>query len=330
MKPAFSWNALPRPIIALAPMSGYTDASFRQIVKEICPGVVCFSEFTNIEGLIRGKESSLRQVYFDMERERPAIVQLFGKKPESFFKASKFLRESGVDAIDINMGCPAKKVVNNDNGSALLKNPELAAEILKATVEGTSKGEGTPLPVSVKMRIGIAKYDPDLFFKFAQKMQDAGASLITVHGRTAKQAYTGKADWTPAYELKKILKIPVIGNGDIKTGEDAVARFGNLDGIMVGRAALNNPFIFAEIASAFAGTKFTPLTFQEKLPWIKKHLEFSINSKGEKWGVLEMRKHLVHYIRGFPRAAELRQQLMSAATGDEIVKILDQAEARST
>lgn len=316
-KKDFSWDALPRPIIALAPMSGYTDSPFRQLIKEICPSVVCFTEFTNIEGLLHENAGSLRQISFHPEKERPIIAQLFGNKPERFKKAATALTAMGVDAIDINMGCPAKKVVSADHGSALLKNPALAQEIVKATIEGT------PLPVSVKMRIGTAKYDADYFFKFAKGVEDCGAKLITIHGRTAKQMYTGTSTWEPIYELKKILKIPVIGNGDIRSGADAVSRIKNLDGIMVGRASFGNPWIFKEIEMAFGGKKFERPCLKEAMPTILRHLDLSCEFKGEKWGILEMRKHLAWYIRGIPHAAEFRQQLVNVNSKDEAVAILN-------
>ncbi|MBI5413255.1 tRNA dihydrouridine synthase DusB [Candidatus Peregrinibacteria bacterium] len=315
-KKSFSWDALPRPIIALAPMSGYTDSPFRQLVKEICPSVVCFTEFTNIEGLLHANAGSLRQISFHSEKERPIIAQLFGNKPERFKKAAEALTAIGVDAIDLNMGCPARKVVSADHGSALLKNCALSQEIIKATIEGA------PLPVSVKMRIGTTKYDPDYFFKFAKSVEDCGAKLITIHGRTAKQMYTGEADWEPIYELKKILKIPVIGNGDIRSGSDAVNKIKNLDGIMVGRATFGNPWIFAEIKAAFDGKKFKPLSLKEKLPTILRHLDLSCEFKGEKWGILEMRKHLAWYIRGIPHASEFRRKLVNVNSKDEAVAIL--------
>lgn len=313
----FSWDTLPRPIIALAPMSGYTDSPFRQLVKEICPSVICFTEFTNIEGLLHENAGSLRQISFNPEKERPIIAQLFGNKPERFKKAAEALTKMGVDAIDINMGCPARKVVGADHGSALLKNPALAQEIVRAAVEGSAT-----LPVSVKMRIGITKYDADYFFKFAKRIEACGAKLITVHGRTAKQMYTGAADWEPIYELKKILRIPVIGNGDIRSGADAASKIKNLDGIMVGRASFGNPWIFQEIKAAFDGVKFARPSFKEALPAILRHLEFSCEFKGEKWGILEMRKHLAWYIRGIPHASEFRQKLVNVNSKDEAAAIL--------
>ncbi|MEK7524165.1 MAG: tRNA-dihydrouridine synthase [Patescibacteria group bacterium] len=313
----FSWDSIPRPILALAPMAGYTDSSYRQLVKEVCPSVVCFTEFTNVDGILHGNEATMRQVSFDPNKERPIVAQIFGRKPENFRKAAAVLTKLGVDAIDINMGCPAKKIVSSDHGSALLKNPSLSEEIVRATVEGTH------LPVSIKMRIGTSCYDPDYFFSFAESMERAGAKLITIHGRTSKQMYSGLADWTPMYELKKILKIPVIGNGDIKNGKDAASKLKNLDGLMVGRGTFGNPWIFCEILAAFAGKPYQAPTLLEKLPTIARHLELSCQFKGEKWGILEMRKHLAWYIRGIPHASELRCKLVTVTSQKETMAILE-------
>lgn len=312
----FSWNTFPRPILALAPMAGYTDSPYRQIVKEICPRVICFTEFTSVDGILHGNEATMRQIFFNPERERPIVAQIFGKKPENFRAAAKVLTELGVDAIDINMGCPARKIISSDCGSSLLKNPSLAEEILRAAVESTA------LPVSVKMRIGTAHYDPDFFFDFAKRMERAGAKLLTIHGRTSKQMYGGTADWQPVYELKKIVNIPVIGNGDIRSGVDAVSKIGNLDGLMVGRGSFGNPWVFLEITAAFEGKEFAAPTVIEKLPLLLRHLELSCAFKGEKWGTLEMRKHFSFYIRGIPHASDLRQKLMKTISRKEVFSLL--------
>ncbi|MBI4995107.1 tRNA-dihydrouridine synthase family protein [Candidatus Peregrinibacteria bacterium] len=311
----FNWDFLPRPIIALAPMSGYTDCAFRQIVKKLCPEVICFTEFTSIDGLLYGNEATRRQIKFN-KKERPIIAQIFGKKPENFKTAAKILTELGVDAIDINMGCPARKIVNADYGSALLKNPSLATEIVQATTESTS------LPVSVKMRIGISKYDEEYFLNFGLGLQKAGAKLITVHGRLAKQMYVGFADWNPIYELKKILKIPVIGNGDIKNGTDATRKLKKLDGIMVGRGALGNPWIFQEIAADLQNKPFISPSFETKIKLIKKHVALACKLHGEQRGILEMRKQLMHYIRGIPKASAARQRLCTVSTINEVFEVL--------
>lgn len=338
----FSWSCLPRPIVALAPMAGYTDSPYRRVVKELVPEVICFTEFTSVDGIVHGNEATMRQVTFGAETERPFIAQIFGKKPENFVKAAKILTSCGVDAIDINMGCPAKKIISSDHGSALLKNPCLSEEIVRATVEAT------PLPVSVKMRIGTSCYDPDHFLKFGQTMARAGAKLITVHGRTSTQMYSGTADWNPIYELKKIVAVPVIGNGDIKSPADALQKIGNLDGVMVGRGTFGNPWVLAEIAAAFKMREQTKILrqaavparvtdasgpqddtashlSQEKLSVMLRHLALSMEFKGKKWGIMEMRKHFAWYLRGFPYASTIRQQLMKVESYEEVISLLQQA-----
>jgi nifR3 family TIM-barrel protein len=254
----------------------------------------------------------MRQVTFNPDRERPIVAQIFGKEPENFSKAAAVLTALGVDAIDINMGCPARKVISSDCGSSLLKDPTLAEEIVLATVSATA------LDVSVKMRIGTSCYDQDYFFDLAKRFEKAGAKLLTVHGRTSKQMYGGSADFAPMYELKKILKIPVIGNGDVRSGETALSKIGNLDGVMVGRGSFGNPWVFAEILAAFEGRNFTSPTFAEKIPLMLRHLDLSCQFKGPKWGTLEMRKFFSWYLRGFPGASAVRQKLMLAQTREEV------------
>lgn len=286
-------------------------------MKEICPAAVCFTEFTSVDGILHGNDATMRQIFFKPEKERPIVAQVFGKKPENFRKAAKILTEMGVDAIDINMGCPAKKIISSDHGSALLKDCSLSEEIVRATVEAT------PLAVSVKMRIGTEKYDPDYFLKFGLCMQEAGAKLMTIHGRTSKQMYSGTADWNPMYELKKILTIPVIGNGDVKNGHDALRKLGNLDGVMVGRSTFGNPWVMADIAAAFRGETYAYPVWQEKVRLMRHHVELSCNFKGEKWGMIEMRKHLAWYIKGMPHASEIRQKLIRVENQKEAFEMLE-------
>lgn len=314
---AFSWNNLKRPILALAPMAGYTDTAYRQLIKGIEPRVICFTEFTSADGLIYGSKMTLKQLDFNPDEEKPLVAQIFGKKPESFAKAAKIIEEMGIDAIDINMGCPAKKVVSSDHGSALLKNPCRAIELVEATVKATK------LPVSVKTRIGSDKLDLPWFIQFCKDLESAGISLLSIHGRTAKQMYTGKADWEAIYEVKRHLKIPVIGNGDIKSVADAREKLGNLDGVMVGRGTMGNPWLMAEIAADFYGeTYVAPKTFQEKLPTYLRHAELLVEYKGEEHGMKEMRKHFVHLIRGFDGASEARSQVVQICTLEEAKRVL--------
>lgn len=301
----------------MAPMAGYTDTAYRQLIKGIEPRVICFTEFTSADGLVHNSKMTWKQLDFNPNEERPLVAQIFGKRPENFARAAQMIEEMGIDAIDINMGCPAKKVVSSDHGSALLKNPTRALELIEATVKATK------LPVSVKTRIGSEKVDLPWFIQFCKDMESAGVALLSIHGRTAKQMYTGKSDWEPIYEVKRHLKIPVIGNGDIKSAADAREKLGNLDGVMVGRGTMGNPWLMAEIAAEFYGeTYVAPKTFQEKLPTYLRHAELLVEYKGEEHGMKEMRKHFVHLIRGFDGASEARAQVVQISTLDEAKRVL--------
>ncbi len=316
---AFSWTNAKRPILALAPMAGYTDTAYRQLIKGIEPRVICFTEFTSADGLVHNSKMTWKQLDFNPNEERPLVAQIFGKRPENFARAAQMIEEMGIDAIDINMGCPAKKVVSSDHGSALLKNPCRAIELVEATVKATK------LPVSVKTRIGSEKLDLPWFIQFCKDLESAGVALLSIHGRTAKQMYTGKADWEPIYEVKRHLKIPVIGNGDIKSVADARKKLGNLDGVMVGRGTMGNPWLMAEIAADFYGeTYVAPKTFAEKLPTYLRHAELLVEYKGEEHGMKEMRKHFVHLIRGFDGASEARAQVVQISTLEEAKRVLNE------
>jgi len=318
----FSWNKISRPVLALAPMEGYTDSAYRQLIKTYAPNVICWTEFTSADALKYKSRTSQKKIECD-KNEQPLIVQLFGKKPENFVEAIPFVEKMKAAGIDINMGCPAKKVVASEHGSALIKTPELAAEIVYQV------SKNTKLPVSVKTRIGFKEYDEAKFLKFCLNLQNAGAKLITVHGRTTKQGYSGKADWEPAYKLKKLLKIPVIGNGDIDSPESALSHLENLDGIMVGRATFGNPLIMYKIYKALHPHSKT----LKKLPtWFDlavRHIRLSVKTKGEKKGMLEMRKHLAAYIKGFPYAANYRLRLVQVSSEKEALALIEEIHKNS-
>jgi tRNA-dihydrouridine synthase B len=297
-------------------MEGYTDSSYRQLIKTVSPETICFTEFTSSDGLKYGSSKSFKKMEFK-EIERPLIAQIFGNEPKHFAECAKLLTEMGVDAIDINMGCPSGKVVSSCHGSALFQYPELAQDIVKATQEATH------LDVSVKMRIGFNKYDLPTLLKFTKAMEEAGAKHLALHGRTTKQKYTGLADWDPIYEVKKQANVPVTGNGDIKSIQDVKDKLKNLDGIMVGRATFGNPWIMAEISHFLQGKEYTPpKNFQEKLPMILKQLELACEFKGEDRGILEMRKHLGNYVGGFKNASKYRFDLVRVSSKQEAIDIL--------
>lgn len=247
------------PIVALAPMDGYCDSAYRQVNKTIAPDIIPFSEFYSADGLVHSKDLAKR-VLPHAEIEKPLIIQIFGKDPEKFRQAAILIESYGVSGIDINMGCPAKKVVKSGHGSSLMINRDTAFRIVEEMAKAVK------IPISVKTRLGWA--DHALLVEFCQGLENAGADLITVHGRTYQQAFTGKADFTGIYDLKQHLGIPVIANGDVMDYSDGVRKIlhpshrneliypsdqsvlglggdmKNLDGFMIGRASFGNPWCF--------------------------------------------------------------------------------------
>ena len=318
-----TWK-IKKPIVALAPMEGYTDSAFRRLVKSFEPNILCFSEFTSADGLKFNSVKSLRKVKFD-ESEKPLIAQLFGKKPEHFIEAVKSVEKLNVSGIDINMGCPAKNVISSEHGGALLKNPELAIKIAKTVVETTK------LPVSVKMRIGFYEYDKKFLNIFCKKLENIGIQMLTIHGRTVKQGYSGEADWKPIYAVKKHVNIPVIGNGDITSAKIAKKRLKKLDGVMIGRASLGNPWIMYEIYNELHKTSKKDLKEKpSNFDIARTHCELSVSAKGEFVGMREMRKHLASYIKGITGAAKFRARLVRVETLKEAFSLLNEAEKASS
>jgi len=322
----FSWDTFPRPIVALAPMAGYTDSAYRLIVKSLpwTENVVCFSELTSVDAIHHQSREAYRMMDWD-PGERPLIMQLFGKTPGLFVEAGKRLEGMGVAGIDINMGCPTCKITSNECGSALLRNPSLAAEIVYSLSRAVS------VPVSVKTRLGYECYDEAKFLAFCSGVVDAGAKMLTLHGRTRLQAFSGEADWSPLYFAKRALRVPVIGNGDIRSVEDAVARLGDLDGVMIGRATVGNPWLVAAIAARFAeGEYIVPGDGMEamlvKLPLVRRHFELAVASFGERRACNEMRKHFAAYIGGFPGARAYADRFMRCVSSESVVMVLDELE----
>jgi tRNA-dihydrouridine synthase B len=351
----FHWHNTAKPIVALAPMAGVTDASYRQLIKSIAPEVIVYTEFLSTDAIHYGAQKTMGMLHFDPAKEHPFIVQVFGKDPEHFLSAAKVIEEMGADGIDINMGCPAAKVVSSCHGSALIKNADLAKRLVEATKKAVS------IPVSVKTRLGWDCTD-DLI-PFCQGLVDAGADALAIHGRTYEGKFGGDADWNPIYELKNNVTVPVLGNGDIATAQDAVAKIGNLDGVMVGRGTFGNPWLMKDIVDALEGripsAKFPVqssqckvpssqfpvqsaqckvpssqfpvpscqstvdfLSFEEKIPIILEHCTLAVQTKGLKRGMFEMRKHLAHYVKGIDGAKELRSRLVQVESVDEVKQIL--------
>ena len=295
-------------------MAGYTDSAFRQLIRHFSPQTILWSEFVSADALKFDSKKSKEMLRF-AKKEQPFVAQIFGKRPAHFAEAAKFVESIGAVGVDLNFGCPARKVVNSDHGSALLKNPKLASEIISAVADAVA------IPTSVKMRLGIS--DDSELDEFAKMVEDSGAALLTIHGRTAKQAYSGVADFAPIYRVKKLLKIPVLGNGDIDSAEKFFDKIGNLDGLMIGRAAVANPWIFREIENRLAGKiSRTPKNFRAKIPTILRHARLLVAEKGEKRGMLEMRKFSANFTRGESGAKKLRAELVRVEKFCELEKIL--------
>lgn len=340
------------PIVALAPMDWYTDSAYRQIVKWVNKDVICFSEFYSADWLVHSKFLA-NSVLPHHISEKPLIIQIFWKDPEMFKKAAILIESYWIAWIDVNMWCPAKKVVQSWHGSSLMINVDTAYKIIEEMAKAVK------IPISVKTRLWYS--DTSNLINFAKWLENAWAQLITVHGRTFKQAFTGEADWTMIYELKKNLNIPVIGNWDVKDYEDGMRRITNdkllitnetnlsnichsrengnlekmnnklidchasskwqkeqnylLDWFMIGRASFGNPWCFAKNKKE--------ITMRERLDIMQNHAELLIELKWKKWA-LESRKHMVQYLFGFPWVKHYRSELVRVENYEDVVRVLNE------
>lgn len=308
---------LDSPVI-LAPMAGVTNQAFKQIVRELGAGLVA-TEMVNDKGLIHGNARTRKMIELSPE-EHPVSHQLFGSEVETMVQAAIILdKESDCDVIDINMGCPAPKITKNDSGSKLLQFPDKAYEIVKAVVEAVDK------PVTIKMRIGWDEKSI-VAVEFAKLMESAGACMITVHGRTTKQGYSGVANWELIKAVKEAVNVPVVGNGDIDSAKKAkeMIDYSGVDGVMIGRAALGNPWIIKQVSDYLTtGEEVEEPTIKEKLETATKHLERLIEIKGEKLAILEMRTHASWYIKGIPGANQVKKELQLAASKEDYLEIFE-------
>ncbi|MBR4173460.1 MAG: tRNA dihydrouridine synthase DusB [Clostridia bacterium] len=303
-------------ILHLAPMAGVTDSSFRKICKSYGADFVT-TEMISAKGLYfkSKKTASIMEL---SEDEQPAAIQFFGSDPEIMAEVAPFLESAGAAAIDINMGCPMPKIVGNGDGAALMKNPSLAGKIVKSVKNAVK------IPVTVKFRKG---WDGDTASEFAKVLEASGADGLTLHARTKEQLYSGKADLDSIKAVKNAVKIPVIGNGDIFSAEDAkyMLDFTGCDGIMIGRGALGNPFIFREIKDFFEkGAYFSPDN-SERLETALLHAKMLCEKEGEHIGVLESRKHIAWYVKGMKNANSLKNRVFAAQSFLEISRILKSA-----
>ncbi len=269
--------------------------------------MVTFTEFTSADGIYHNAKTVQKKLGFHPE-EQPVIAQIFGKNTDTFITAAKLCEDMGFSGIDINMGCPAKKVVRSEHGVALRRNLPLAFKLIETLANATK------LPVSVKTRLGWS--DASDLTEFAIGAQNAGADMICIHARTYLEPYNVPADWEPVYKMKDAISIPVLGNGGITTLEEGLQKLKNLDGLLIGQATFGNPWIFAPEGA--------PKTFQEKRPIISAHARYLIEDKGEKVGTREIRKHLLAYVKGIPGAKEHRRRLSQVESLAEIEQILNE------
>ena len=287
----------------LAPMAGVTDLPFRLICKEMGCGMV-YTEMVSAKGLYYGDYKTEELLAID-EREKPVVIQIFGSDPDIMGRAAGILNNRENIILDINMGCPTPKIIKNGDGSALMKNPQLAGKVLKAVVKESIK------PVTVKIRKG---WDEDNVnaVEMAKIIEECGASAVTVHGRTREQFYSGKADWSIIRKVKEAVSIPVIGNGDVFSVADAevMIKETSCDGVMIGRGAQGNPWIFKQIDHYVkTGETLPDPSLNEKICVALKHMDFVMEAKGEYVAIREMRKHLAWYMKGFKNSAQLRNEI---------------------
>ena len=304
--------------VFLAPMAGITDLPFRLICKEFGAGMV-YTEMVSAKGLLYDSDKTKLLLSVE-EQEHPVGAQLFGSDPKILSEMAKVVCETDVDFIDINMGCPAPKITKNGEGSALLKNPELIGEIVYAVSHAIDK------PLTIKIRKG---FDDDSVnaVEVAKIIEQAGASVLTIHGRTREQFYSGEADWDIIKKVKESINIPVVGNGDIRTPEDAKRMMDQTgcDAVLIARAAQGNPWIFKRVVHYLETGEILPEpTLEERIPVILRHAEMLLAHKGDYIGIREMRSHLAAYVKGLHGATEFRRRSTKVESLDDIKYLLEE------
>ena len=305
--------------IVLAPMAGISNTAYRQIIKEMGAGLI-FAEMVSDKALVYGSEKTFDLLKMS-DMERPIAQQIFGSDVDSFVKAAKLVEDKmHPDIIDINMGCPVPKVaIKSQAGSALLKNPAKIKEIVSAVVKAVS------VPVTVKIRSGWDANSVNAV-EVAKVIEEAGASAITVHGRTRAQGYSGNADWNIIKQVKEMVNIPVIGNGDVTSAEKAkeMLDFTGCDAVMIGRGVLGNPWLINECVSYLESGIIPPKpSAREKIEMLKRHYQLLVDSTSEKQAILEIRTHALWYIKGMPKSAYIKNEICKTKNSEDLFKILN-------
>ena len=305
--------------VVLAPMAGISNTAYRQIIKEMGAGLI-FAEMVSDKALVYGSEKTFDLLKMS-DMERPIAQQIFGSDVDSFVKAAKLVEDKmHPDIIDINMGCPVPKVaIKSQAGSALLKNPDKIKEIVSAVVKAVS------VPVTVKIRSGWDANSVNAV-EVAKVIEEAGASAITVHGRTRAQGYSGNADWNIIKQVKEMVSIPVIGNGDVTSAEKAkeMLDFTGCDAVMIGRGVLGNPWLIKECVSYLdSGIIPSKPSAREKIEMLKRHYQLLVDSTSEKQAILEIRTHALWYIKGMPKSAYIKNEICKTKNSEDLFKILN-------
>lgn len=312
---------LPERAVMLAPMEDVTDPSFRLICREQGAAMV-YTEFVSSEALVRNIASTTRKLTID-DKERPVAIQIYGRDPEAMVEAAKMVEEAHPDILDINFGCPVKKVAGKGAGAGMLRDIPKMLEITRAVVNAVN------IPVTVKTRLGW-DCENKIITELAPRLQDCGIAALTIHGRTRSQMYNGEADWTLIGEVKNDsrIEIPIIGNGDIVSAEQAEKAFNDygVDAVMIGRGAIGAPWIFREVTSYLQSGDKDLLTPEEKFSLLKRQIKESIDRIDEYRGILHIRRHLAAtpLLKGLPDFRQTRIRMLRAETANELNEILDE------